>query len=594
MPPKPDTQTLHLEEGPSPQVLEHSDERTREAQGRDVSTVPKSYWISPSFIGTYSAMGLTFAGTVGGFALTAPIMSDINQDLGPSPNIVYASLMNVLLSAITIQIIGSLSDIFGRRWFFIIGSGLALIGSIVGATARSVNQIIVSQAFFGVSKGFGVSFFWVIGELVPMRWRFVAASGQYLYSFPVNPLAAKVALSFQTNTSVHWRGAFYLLIGINGLAMICWYCFYYPPTFKMLHRRRMAKDLLLHFDWVGLLLYAGGLVTLLLGLTWGGDTYPWDSSEVLGTIIGGVAILIVFGIWEVYIPLLKVEPFIPVYLWKNLPFQASAWLTGIGSATYYGFSLVWPDAVSILYPEKSVEDRNTLSSVLILLFVFGQLSGGLIGKAIGARRGSVLTAFAATPLLAAAGTNPLNLNLTVALAALGCFAIGSNEGIALVTSTFPLHSQEEIGAAGGLCGTVRQFVGSVGTAIFSTALRNRLQSTQPQYMERAASEVNLPASSVPELISALQGSATLTGSNVPGLQQSMIATLEDAWRGAHSEAYRTVIYVSLIFAGSALFLCWFVPDLDQSTVDYVAGHIHQSSETRELENEGTEEHEKAV
>lgn len=109
--------------------------------------------------------------------------------------------MNVLLSAITIQIIGSLSDIFGRRWFFIIGSGLALIGSILGATAQSVNQIIVSQAFFGVSKGFGVSFFWVIGELVPMRWRFVAASGQYLYSFPANPLAAKVALSFQVSYS---------------------------------------------------------------------------------------------------------------------------------------------------------------------------------------------------------------------------------------------------------------------------------------------------------------------------------------------------------------------------------------------------------
>lgn len=88
MPPKPDTETLPLEEGPLPQVLEHSDDRTREAQGRDFSSVPKSYWISPSFIGTYSAMGLTFAGTVGGFALAAPVMSDINQDLGPSPNIV--------------------------------------------------------------------------------------------------------------------------------------------------------------------------------------------------------------------------------------------------------------------------------------------------------------------------------------------------------------------------------------------------------------------------------------------------------------------------------------------------------------------------
>lgn len=65
----------------------------------------------------------------------------------------------------------------------------------------------------------------------------------------------------------------------------------------------------------------------------------------------------------------------------------------------------------------------------------------------------------------------------------------------------------------------------------------------------------------------------------------MISPLEDAWRTAHSEAYRTVIHVSLILAGSALFLCWFVPSLDERTVDYVAGHIHHASEIQQLENE---------
>jgi MFS family permease len=33
------------------------------------------------------------------------------------------------------MIVGRLTDIFGRRWFFIIGSSIALLGSIVCATA---------------------------------------------------------------------------------------------------------------------------------------------------------------------------------------------------------------------------------------------------------------------------------------------------------------------------------------------------------------------------------------------------------------------------------------------------------------------------
>lgn len=57
------------------------------AENRSDSDMPKTHWISPAFTGTYSAMGLTFMGTLGGFALFAPLKTDINNDLGPSSNI---------------------------------------------------------------------------------------------------------------------------------------------------------------------------------------------------------------------------------------------------------------------------------------------------------------------------------------------------------------------------------------------------------------------------------------------------------------------------------------------------------------------------
>lgn len=41
-----------------------------------------------------------------------------------------------------------------------------------------------------------------------------------------------------------------------------------PPTFSMLHRKKLARDLLLHFDWIGVLLYSAGLIIFIFGLNW--------------------------------------------------------------------------------------------------------------------------------------------------------------------------------------------------------------------------------------------------------------------------------------------------------------------------------------
>jgi hypothetical protein len=41
----------------------------------------------------------------------------------------------------------------------------------------------------------------------------------------------------------------------------------------MLHRKKLAKDLFLHFDWIGFALYSGGLAVFIFGLNWGGVLY---------------------------------------------------------------------------------------------------------------------------------------------------------------------------------------------------------------------------------------------------------------------------------------------------------------------------------
>jgi MFS family permease len=67
-----------------------------------------------------------------------PRLSVINADIGPDANLAWVSLVYNLTLAIGLLLVGRLSDLFGRRWFFIGGTILSLIGNIISATAQSI------------------------------------------------------------------------------------------------------------------------------------------------------------------------------------------------------------------------------------------------------------------------------------------------------------------------------------------------------------------------------------------------------------------------------------------------------------------------
>ena len=92
------------------------DDRMVEAHGRDADRMEDGYWKSWRFIGSMLAIGLAFAGGTGGFALIAPVLDDINDELGPSPNVLWCLLVYLLLESVFFLLVGRLSDIFGRRW----------------------------------------------------------------------------------------------------------------------------------------------------------------------------------------------------------------------------------------------------------------------------------------------------------------------------------------------------------------------------------------------------------------------------------------------------------------------------------------------
>lgn len=62
----------------------------------------------------------------------------------------------------------------------------------------------------------------------------------------------------------------------------------------MLHTRRTAGEQLKRVDAIGMCLFMLGLILLLMGLAWGGSSYPWNSAHVIATIVVGFFTLIGF------------------------------------------------------------------------------------------------------------------------------------------------------------------------------------------------------------------------------------------------------------------------------------------------------------
>jgi len=131
-------------------------------KGRDFTMeedeLPEGYFLSANFIGSMFAIGASFGCGVGSFGFVAPVLGLINADIGPDANLTWVALAYLLTSSIGFVIVGRLTDIFGRRWFFIGGGILAVLGSIVCATAPNINALIAGETLLGLAASVQLSY----------------------------------------------------------------------------------------------------------------------------------------------------------------------------------------------------------------------------------------------------------------------------------------------------------------------------------------------------------------------------------------------------------------------------------------------------
>lgn len=238
---------------------EHKEGMTTNGGGATMSSLPPGYFTSPYIIGSWFATGMNLLAGTGGFALIAPVLTQINESIGPDPAIIWIALIYTLGLALGLTLVGRLSDIFGRRYFLIGGVSLGLLGSIVCATAKTVPVLIGGQTLIGLAASVGYSYPFTMGELVPMKYRFLVSSTFFPFTYITAGFGAAISTAFILHTNAGWRWSYYLLIILNAITLLVYILFYFPANFSMLHANQSKSQWIKRFDYIGTVLYIAGL-----------------------------------------------------------------------------------------------------------------------------------------------------------------------------------------------------------------------------------------------------------------------------------------------------------------------------------------------
>jgi len=482
-----------------------------------------------------------------------------------------------------LTIVGRVTDIFGRRWVFVGGSFLAVIGSIVCATAQSVKALIGGTTIIGVAASTQLSYFYIMGELVPMKFRLAGNAYAYLWQFPGSGLAPAIAHAFLLYTNVGWRGLYYLLIAVNAVSFLCWFFFYHPPTFKMKHQGASKMKYLKSFDYFGTALYTGGLLILLMGLNWGGAVYEWKSAHVIGTIVVGAVALIVFSLWEGFMSL--EEPLVPLYLFQNRGWNASTILSSVAASMYYAFAIVWPAMVTLMYSDGGPMVGPWLSTFVGLFIVLGEIVAGFCAKYIGHLKCQcvVMTALGGIFFACVATCGPDTKLLACVLVSLGVFFLGWVESVSITLITLTTTDQTNLGTACGISGSIRFLISSISSTVYNVILSNRLAQTIPAQVPPAVVNAGLPTSSVEKFIA---GFTTGTFENITGLTPEIQAIGTRAFKEANAAAYRTVFLSTLAFTGVAVIAGLLLPKgLDELLTGKVSTTLYSGRHKKRVAGE---------
>jgi MFS family permease len=433
-------------------------------------------------------------------------MPAIFRGIGLNPltpgNVTYLLWMilgYLLVQSVLVVTLGRLGDMFGRVKIYNLGFVVFTLASI----ALSLDPLTGTHGAM-----------WLIG------WRFVQAFGGAMLmansaailtdAFPANKRGMALGVNQIAGISGqfvglllggllaawNWRLVFWVNVPIGVFGTI-W-------AYKSLREvSTTTTTTRARIDWIGNILFAVGLGVLLVAITngirpYGGHPTGWTNPWIIGGLVGGVVMLIVFCVFETKIA----EPMFQMSLFKIRAFAAGNLASLLGSIARGGLQFVlviWLAGIWLPLHGYDFAVTPLWAGIYMLPLTAGFLIAGPISGALSDRYGP--RPFATAGLLLATlcfvGLILLPVDFPYPLFALLIFGNGVGSGLFASPNTSAIMSAvpaRHRGSASGMRSTFQNSGMALSIGIFFSLMIAGLASGLPKALTSGLTAQGVPAS----------------------------------------------------------------------------------------------------
>ncbi|HVU13530.1 MAG TPA: MFS transporter [Phototrophicaceae bacterium] len=480
---------------------------TATASGKTLS--PNYKWIALS----NTTLGVLLGSMDGSIILIS--LPDIFKGLNVNPlvpseigNLLWMLMGYMVVTATLLVSLGRLADVRGRVRIYNLGFAIFSVGSILlyfvpelfpqlGDTA--VLALIIFRLVQGVGSACLIANSTaILTDAFPPERRglalginMVAALGGSLVGLLLGGVLAAVS----------WRLVFLISVPFGVIGTI-W-------AYLSLHdqgaRRASAR-----FDILGNVCLAGGLIFLLIGMTYGllpyGDsTVGWSSPFVIGAVILGIVLLVAFVFVEMRAP----DPLFNLNLFKIRQFVIGCVAQFVVSITYGGLQLifiiwlqgVWLPLHGYTFEQTPLWSAIYLIPLLVGYMIFGITSGSLTHR-ISPRTVTTVSMLVLTGAFLVLQTFPANFDYTpfaIVLFVIGaCFGAFSAPNTTSVMNSLPPQYR---GVGSGMRSTF-QFAGNpLSLSVYFTVMIIALSVTLPGAIHSGLTNAGIPEATATQVAS---------------------------------------------------------------------------------------------
>jgi EmrB/QacA subfamily drug resistance transporter len=374
----------------------------------------------------------------------------------------WATTAYLITATISTPLYGKLSDLYGRRPFFLAAITIFVVGSALCGLSQSMWELAAFRAVQGLGAGglFSLALT-IIGDIVPPRER-AKYQGYFLAVFGTSSVLGPVVGGFLAGQETllgvtGWRWVFLVNVPVGAAALAL--------VMRSLHLPHQRRDH--QIDWPGALALVAGLTPLLLLAEQGRD-WGWSSpASVASMVVGGLG-LVAFVLAERHY---GDDALLPLRLFRGRTF-------GIGSLLNFilGMGMFGGLAALPLYLQIVKGASPTEAGLLLLPLTFGIMSGSVFSGQVISRTGrykkfpvvGAALLVVALVLLSRVGVDT-PLWQTLSMAALFGLGLGFNMQ-PLVLAVQNAVPPRDMGVATSSATFFRQMGGTLGTAVFLSIL----------------------------------------------------------------------------------------------------------------------------